>query len=375
MNNQIYRDTWAEINLQAIEHNVKAIKEQLPETTQVMAIVKADGYGHGSVAVAKRALKAGATQLGVALLEEAITLRKAGIDVPILVMGWVSAKHAPVAAAQNITLTAFQETWLEDVPKDLPEKLNIHLKWDTGMGRIGVRTIDSIKKLVKNIQSKDHLQLTGVFTHFATADGEDLAYFQHQRERFEKLLEKFSNIWPDDITVHIGNSAASIRFPKNMYQMIRFGVSLYGLYPSSHVKAEKTIDLKQAFSLHSRLSHVKKVKKDDSISYGQTYLATEDEWIGTLPIGYADGWTRKLQGFHVLVDGQRMPIVGRICMDQMMIKLDCEYPVGTKVTLIGKQKDAEISMDDVADYLETINYEIPCMLTSRVPRIYLNEQR
>src|SRR5690625_1039122 len=232
MNNQIYRDTWAEINLQAIEHNVKAIKEQLPETTQVMAIVKADGYGHGSVAVAKRALKAGATQLGVALLEEAITLRKAGIDVPILVMGWVSAKHAPVAAAQNITLTAFQETWLEDVPKDLPEKLNIHLKWDTGMGRIGVRTIDSIKKLVKNIQSKDHLQLTGVFTHFATADGEDLAYFQHQRERFEKLLEKFSNIWPDDITVHIGNSAASIRFPKNMYQMIRFGVSLYGLYPS-----------------------------------------------------------------------------------------------------------------------------------------------
>src|SRR5690625_1245322 len=261
MNEHIYRDTWAEIDLQAIEHNVKAIREKLPETTKVMAIVKADGYGHGSVAVAKRALKAGATQLGVALLEEAITLREAGIDVPILVMGWVSAKYAPIAAAQNITLTVFQEEWLENIPKELPQKLNIHLKWDTGMGRIGVRTIESIEKLVNKVQAEDELQLTGVFTHFATADGEDLNYFQHQRGQFQKLLNDFAEIWPNEIDVHIGNSAASIRFPKSMYQMIRFGVSMYGLYPSPYVKQEKLIELKQAFSLHSRLSHVKKARK------------------------------------------------------------------------------------------------------------------
>lgn len=369
MNKHIYRDTWAEINLQAIEHNVKAIKGKLPETTQVMAIVKADGYGHGSVSVAKQALKAGATQLGVALLEEAITLREAGIDVPILVMGWVSEKYAAIAASQNITLTVFQEEWLENIPKNLPHTLNIHLKWDTGMGRIGVRTMEAVEKLVKKVKSQNQLRLTGVFTHFATADGEDLDYFYHQRDQFQKMLADFSKIWPDGIDVHIGNSAASIRFPENMYQMIRFGVSMYGLYPSTYVRQEQSIELKQAFSLHSRLSHVKKTQKGDSISYGQTYIVEEDEWIGTLPIGYADGWTRKLQGFHVLVDGQRMPIVGRICMDQMMIKLDREYPVGTKVTLIGTQHDAEISMDDVADYLETINYEIPCMITSRVPRI------
>lgn len=373
MNEQLYRDTWAEVNLQAIEHNVKAIRAKLPGKTHIMAVVKANGYGHGSIAIARRALASGATHLAVALLEEAITLREAGIDAPILVMGWVSAEHAPIAAKHRITLTVFQEDWLKNVPRDLLQPLHVHMKWDTGMGRLGITSTDALRRFVGQIKQYDHIKLTGVFTHFATADGEDLSYYHEQRKRFQVLLDEFAKLWPEKVALHIGNSAASIRFPKNMYHYIRFGVAMYGLYPSLAVKAEQTIDLKRALTLHTRLSHVKYISKGDSISYGQTYVAKEDEWIGTLPIGYADGWRRKLQGFHVLVDGKRMPIVGRICMDQMMIKLDQQYPIGTKVTLIGKQRDEEISADDVAEYLETINYEIPCMLTSRIPRVYIDK--
>lgn len=371
MSEQIYRDTWAEVNLQAIEHNVQAIKAKLQAETEIMAVVKANGYGHGAVAVAKRALEAGATYLAVALLEEAVTLREAGITAPILVMGWVSAEHAPIAAKHNITLTMFQEQWLKNVPNHLSKPLKVHMKWDTGMGRLGIQSVDELKPLLDNIQRLKHIHLTGIFTHFATADDTDLSYFHKQQKRFQVMLDAFAQLWPKKVAIHTGNSAASIRFPKNMYHYIRFGVAMYGLYPSSAVKQENKIELKQSLTLHSRLSHVKRINKGNSISYGQTYFAKDDEWIGTLPIGYADGWARKLQGFHVLINGRRVPIVGRICMDQMMVKLDQQYPIGTKVTLIGTQQGETISADDVADYLETINYEIPCMLTSRIPRVYV----
>lgn len=370
MSDAIYRETWAEIDLHAIEHNVQAMREKLPETTEIIAVVKADGYGHGSVQVAKRALKAGATHLAVALLEEAITLREAGFDVPILVMGYVGPEHAEVAAKYNITLTMYQIDWLKNLPKNIETPLKVHMKWDTGMGRIGIRSIGKLQKVVEQIKKQDNVKLTGIFTHFATADGSDLTYFHEQRKRFHKLLDAFNELWESDVVIHMGNSAASIRFPDQMYQFIRFGIAMYGLYPSDAVAEERSIDLKPAFTLHSRLSHVKQVKKGDTISYGQTYASKDDEWIGTIPIGYADGWSRQLQGIDVLVDGKRMPIVGRICMDQTMIKLDQPYDIGTKVTLIGRQGDEMISADEVARYIETINYEIPCMMTSRIPRVY-----
>lgn len=367
---KIYRDTWAEINLGAIEHNVKEMKKKLPETSQIMAVVKANGYGHGAVPVAKKAITSGATCIAVALLEEAITLREAGIDVPILVLGWVSPDHAHVAAKYDITLTMFQDDWLMNLPENLPNRLKVHMKWDTGMGRIGIRTNKQLKRILHALNQNSHIQLTGVYTHFATADESDLTYFHEQLERFEAMLHDFRELWPQDIAIHIGNSAASIRFPKKMHHYIRFGVSMYGLYPSKVLREEREIHLKQAFSLHSRLSHVKKIRKGETVSYGRTYTADSDEWIGTIPIGYGDGWRRQLQGIDVLINGKRMPIAGRICMDQTMIKLDQQYAVGTKVTLIGKQHKQTIDMDEIADYIDTINYEIPCMITSRVPRIY-----
>ena len=374
MKHNIYRETWAEIDLDAIGYNLKQMKQKLPQHCNIIAVVKANGYGHGAVQIARKALQSGAVALAVALLEEALILREAGIVAPILVFGRISPEAAAVAAEQDITVSLYQSEWIQEVNhQTLPQDLKVHLVLDTGMARVGLRTEEELTELLDKLKQSSNIKLTGIFTHFATADEADLTYFRKQQSRLEQLLEVLHSQWPEPVAVHTGNSAASIRFPKEMQHYIRFGVSMYGLYPSKVVKAEQTISLKPAFSLHSKLIHTKQIDPGYSVSYGATFTAEEQEWIGTIPIGYGDGWIRKIQGLEVLVDGKRMPIVGRICMDMMMVRLDREYPVGTKVTLIGKQKDAVIEMDDLADHLDTINYEIPCMINGRVPRVYKGE--
>ncbi|MFS0675056.1 alanine racemase [Ornithinibacillus sp. 179-J 7C1 HS] len=369
---EMFRDTWAEINLQAIKYNIMQIKEKLPQDTKIIAVVKANAYGHGIIPIAKKAIESGASALAVALLEEAIILRNASITAPILVLGRVPAKHALVAAKHHITLTAFQVEWLEQIKElTLEQPVNIHLKLDTGMGRIGIRTEEELTLILQELGRAKDINLTGIFTHFATADESDLGYYHEQRKRMEELLQVFKKNWEKPVSIHVGNSAASIRFPESMHNSIRFGISMYGLYPSKVVREENPVSLKPAFSLHSKLIHVKKISSGESVSYGRTYTASGDEWIGTIPIGYGDGWNRKLQGMSVLVEGKRMPIVGRVCMDQTMIRLDKAYPVGTKVTLVGDQGDERIEMDELAEFLDTINYEIPCMINERVPRIYI----
>lgn len=369
-----YRDSWIEIRLDAIKENIKQLQKTLHEETGIYAVVKANAYGHGDIQVAQIALEAGAYGLAVSLLDEALLLREKGVDAPILVMGYIRPEDAPIAVQNNITVTAFQKEWLQSVKEqDYKGALSIHLKWDTGMGRIGIRTKEELRELLKECKGSK-IQLDGVFTHFATADEADVSYFHKQQERFDILMEEFQRHWKQEVKVHTGNSAASMRFPKKMHHVIRFGISMYGLYPSNDVKAIKPISLEPAFSLHSNLIHVKKLPAGESISYGATYTTTTEEWIGTVPLGYADGWFRKLQGMDVLVNGKRMPIVGRICMDQFMVRLDQPYPQGTQVTLIGKQEDQEITMDEVAEYLDTINYEIPCMISYRVPRIYVKDK-
>ncbi|ASN07087.1 alanine racemase [Virgibacillus necropolis] len=371
MSDIFYRPTWAEIDLDAVAYNIKQMKQKLSSSSNIFAVVKANGYGHGAVKVARAALEAGASALAVALLEEALELRHSGINAPILVLGWVAPDYAKIAAEHDITLTFFQKEWLQELQSHMfSKKLKLHMKWDTGMGRIGIRKDEELQSLVSALKSTEKVQLTGIYTHFATADDTNSAYFHEQQKRFQQLLEVFEKLWDAPIDIHIGNSAASIRFSSEMYDYIRFGIAMYGLYPSEDVRNEKSIDLKPSFSLYSRLIHVKNLPKNESISYGATYVTNGSEWIGTLPIGYADGWIRKLQGMDVLVDGKRMPIVGRICMDQTMICLDKEYPVGTKVTLIGKSGKDEIEMDEIANYIDTINYEIPCMISERIPRVY-----
>ena len=373
--NTLIRQTWAEINLDAIGHNIEQVKKRLRPGCEVVAVVKANGYGHGSVEVAKKALRSGASSLAVSLLEEALTLREANIDAPILVLGWVGPEYASIAAEQNITLTFSQKEWVQAVKKHtLPKKLNVHMKWDTGMGRTGIRTEKELKGIIEELNDNPSIYLTGVYTHFATADSIDPTYYKLQRERFEKLSNTFKTLWKEPVEFHMSNSAASIQYPDVEQPYIRLGISMYGLYPSKEVKETTEVNLKQAFSLHSQIVFVKKVPAGECISYGGTYRTESEEWIGTIPIGYGDGWIRKLTGMTVLIDGKRMPIVGRICMDMMMVRLDQEYEIGTKVTLIGKQGDDFIDMDEIADKLDTINYEIPCTITARVPRIYTESE-
>ncbi|GEL78769.1 alanine racemase [Tenuibacillus multivorans] len=366
-----HRDTWVEVDLDAIRHNVKTMNHHLKDK-EVMAVVKADAYGHGEIEVAEAALESGATRLAVAVLDEGLRLRQKFPDIPILVMGWTDPKYVALAAQHNITLTTFQSDWIKQASSYLnDEHLNVHLKVDTGMGRIGIRSVEEAYDVIKACKHTN-IFITGVFTHFATADEPGNHYYSQQIAAFKQWLIQVKRYLQENIVIHIGNTAAAMRFPDDMFDAVRFGIGMYGLYPSKFVSENVSLHLKQAFSLYSRLIHVKRINKGDAISYGKTYVADQDEWIGTIPIGYGDGWIRKLQNFQVLIHGKKLPIVGRICMDQCMIRLDHPYEIGTSVTLIGSDQTGVVSMDDVADYLETINYEIPCILGKRIPRYYIN---
>lgn len=368
-----YRDTWAEINLDAIYENAANMKKHLPPEITLFAVVKANAYGHGDVEVAKTAIQAGAGYLAVAFLDEALALRKKGITAPILVLGASRPEDAQIAAKETITLTVFQAGWLEAAQSFLEGTvLNIHVKCDSGMGRIGIRKQEEMNEIERFLQKTKCFVLEGIFTHFATADQLDTEYFSNQLARFEEMLT-----WLKEKPkyVHAANSAALLRFPNAVFNSVRMGISLYGLSPSMEMKGVLPFKLRPAFSLKTKLVHVKNISKGQSVSYGATYTAEEDTWIGTLPIGYADGWIRMLQGQEVLLEGEKSPLVGRICMDQCMVKLSRDFPVGTEVTLIGKNATECITVDDIAEKLKTINYEVTCMISSRVPRVYLQEGR
>lgn len=376
--NYFHRDTWVEIDLDAIEDNIKSFKRTLPKEVKIIAAVKANGYGHGAVQVAAYALKAGADCLGVAILDEALVLRRQGIKAPILVLGWVRPCDINLAAENKITLTIFQDEWLREAADYLHPHLNcvFHLKIDTGMGRVGIRSISEGKAVINCIKENSQFELEGVYTHFATADEKDLAYFQKQYDRFSEMLEWLKAEKVNVPFIHCGNSAATLRFPKKMFTMTRVGISMYGLIPSGEIEGEIPFELKEAFSFHSKIIHVKEIYPNEGISYGVTYKAKQKEWIATIPVGYGDGWIRKnSQNGFVLVEGERVPIVGRVCMDQMMVRLNKKVAVGTQATLIGEQMGEKIPVDEVAKRLETINYEITCLISPRVPRVFIKNKQ
>jgi alanine racemase len=368
-----YRDTWVEVRLDHIYDNVKAMRHYLQSDKEIMAVVKANAYGHGDVQVAQAAIKAGASYLAVAFLDEAISLREKGISHPILVMGAVRATDVVIAAEKKITLTVFQKEWLNEVltKHDLSQKLTLHVKIDTGMNRLGLKDLGELKEIIQIIQQYGkNFELEGLYTHFATADELDTSYFYFQYERLEKALNYLEELNVHVPIIHCGNSATGLRFPDKVFNMVRMGIAMYGLSPSNEIKDQLPFPLREAFSLHSKIVHVKKIQPGEKISYGATYSSDREEWIGTIPVGYADGWIRKLNTRSVIVDGERVPIVGRVCMDQFMVRLPNRVDIGTKVTLIGEQASQLISVDEIASELGTINYEIPCMISYRVPRIY-----
>lgn len=366
-----HRDSWVEVDLDCIYNNVQSMKNFLPDGVNIIAVVKANAYGHGDAQVAKTALEAGATYLAVAFLDEALSLRKQGIKAPILVLGASRVKDINIALQENITLTVYRKDWLVEAIQQLNGKnpLKIHLKLDTGMGRLGFTSMREVDEVLQLVDGTTSFELEGVYTHFATADELDTTYFEQQYTTLTDMID-FIKEKTSIRMFHCGNSATALRFPEKVFNAVRFGIAMYGLTPSNEMIHLLPFELHEAFSLQSKLVHVKKLTVGQSVSYGATYTAEEEEWIGTVPIGYADGWLRKLHGAHVLVDGKRVPIVGRICMDQLMIRLPYELPVGTRVTLIGAQKEEKISSNDIARLLDTINYEIPCMISYRVPRIF-----
>lgn len=362
------------INQQAIFENVKNARQHTDEGTDLFVVLKANGYGHGAIQVARIAEKAGATGFCVALLDEALELRNAGFNEPILVLGITDPEFAAIARDRNISLTVSSTEWLKSAAitlKQVPSEtlLNVHLALDTGMGRLGFQYADELKAAIQVLTDlHDVMNFEGIFTHFATADSPDDDYFDYQYDNFNKLMAVVAK---RPKYVHVANSATSLWHKACDGNMIRFGIATYGLNPSGTDITQLPYKIHPALSLQAGLIYVKLVKKGRSIGYGATYTAQDDEWIGTVPVGYADGVPRKLQGFSVLVDGQWCPIVGRVCMDQFMIRLPKSYEYGTPVTIIGHSGDKQITADDVAKYLGTISYEVICGFSDRLKRKYV----
>ncbi|GKU76168.1 alanine racemase [Paenibacillus sp. L3-i20] len=378
-----YRHTWAEISIDALQHNLKAMRDALPEQCLLMASVKANAYGHGAVEIAEAAERFGVDYLGVAFLDEALQLRKAGIKMPILVLGFVPLEALELARDNEITISLFREDIRQAIEtlgiSGDGHKLKVHIKIDSGMGRLGVLGHEEAIAFIEKCLSTSQLEVEGLFTHYAKADELDKSYTKLQFDRFNDITESVKERGWSIPIIHAANSAAGIDTPHWAGSMVRLGIGMYGLYPSEEVN-RTLISLKPVLSLKTKISWVKSVPQGWGISYGTRYIAEKEERIGTLPIGYADGFSRMLSGkAHGLVRGVKTPILGTICMDQCMIALDSveqahgnlSIDAGEEVVLIGSQGDAFISVEEVADQLGTINYEVICMLAARIPRLYV----
>jgi len=369
------RPVWAEINLDNVKYNIKEIKNIVKKDTIVCAVIKADGYGHGAVEIAKVLLENGADRIAVATLGEAVQLRRGGYTVPIMVLGYTPEDQGQVVIDNNIIQTVYtysQALAFSNFAKQANKDITVHLKIDTGMSRLGFQPNDQAINDIKEIFKLSNLIIEGVFTHFAAADDKDKEYTYKQFNTFMdfvNVLEKEECVIP---IKHVSNSAAIIDLPEMNLDMVRPGIILYGLYPSDDVNKDK-IKLKQVMELKAKISHVKVLPKESGISYGLKYTTTHDEKIITVPIGYADGYTRMLSGkTEIIVNGKIIPLVGRICMDQCMANATgLDVKAGDEVTLYSNNRESGISIDDIANKLGTINYEVVCMLGKRVPRMYL----
>lgn len=372
------RPVWAEVDLKAIENNIKEIK-RVAKDKEIIAVVKADAYGHGALDVVPVLLKNGADRLAVAVITEAIELREAGINVPILILGYTPISFADDIINYDIEQTVFDLNYAKELSKAalrLGKKAKIHISLDTGMGRIGFIPNEESINAIEEISKLDGIEITGMFTHFSTADEADKNY---TREQFEKYKWTVDQLEKRDINVgikHVANSATIIDLEEYYYDAIRPGIILYGYYPSNEVNKEK-IKIKPALTLKSHVIHLKEVKEGTYISYGRKYVTKGIEKIATLPIGYADGYTRLLSGkVKVIINNKLVPVVGKICMDQCMInvsELD-SVKVGDEVILLGETENCKYNADDIAKEIDTISYEILCMIGKRVPRVYkINE--
>lgn len=370
-----FRPTYAEINLANISYNVHQFRRHVNPSARLMAVVKADGYGHGAVEVARAALAAGADWLSVALVEEGIRLRQAGLAAPILILGVVPRESYSALFQYRLTPGVVNRQTLEGLEQEAirqRKRIGVHAKIDTGMGRLGGVGEEGLV-LARRIIRSSWLDLQGVYTHFAAADTADKGFTYSQLDKFNSLVETIKEE-KQEIIAHCANSAAAIQVPEAHMDMVRIGISLYGYYPSPDVP--HLVRLRPAMTFITQVAHIKEVPKGTPISYGCTFVTSRPSRIATLPVGYADGYWRLLSGKgQVLVQGQKAPLVGRVCMDYSMADItDIDgVEIGEQVVLYGCQGEQEISVDEVAQLVGTINYEITCAVSARVPRIYKYE--
>lgn len=375
--NKMIRPVWAEIDLDAIKYNIDSIKRRV-DTKELIAVVKADAYGHGALDVSKTLVENGATKLAVAVITEAMELRHGNINTPIMILGYTPLEFAADLINYDIEQTIFDLEYakkLSEIALNLGKKAKVHVALDTGMGRIGFLINDNSLNEILKISSLKGLEVVGIFTHFATADESDKNYSNKQYKKFtdfnEKLISKGVNI----PLKHVSNSGAIIDMPNTYLDGVRAGIVLYGYYPSEDV-LKQNLDLKKAITIKTQVAHVKILDKNEYVSYGRKFKTERKSIIATLPIGYADGYSRALTGkAKVIINGKFAPVVGTICMDQCMIDVTDigDVHVGDEVIVLGKDKDLKFDADDMAKAMGTINYEVLCMIKQRIPRVYIED--
>jgi alanine racemase len=367
----------ARVNLAAIERNVARLRRELSGGTQLCAVVKGNGYGHGAAPAARAAIAGGATVLAVATADEAAELRAEGITAPVLVLGAISPDELPVALAARAEVVAWSEPFVAALTAAAAahrlsvSPIRVHVKLDSGMGRLGTRILDDAYGVATRVlEAAPELTLAGAMTHFATSDG-DLEFVRTQLRAFAPFVTAMRELGGSDIVVHAANSAATLRCPESHFDMVRCGIAIYGCDPMNDDPGP--LELEPALELSSYIAAVKRAGVGDSAGYGRTFIADRETWLATLPIGYADGIRRGLSNnCDVLIGGRRYPLVGTVSMDNITVDLGAEPAVQTLevATIIGRDGGERQSAEDVARRLSTINYEVVCAISGRVPREY-----
>ncbi len=368
------RPVWAEVDLDAVRANVRSLRAYVAPTS-VMAVVKADAYGHGAVECARAAVEAGAAMLGVALVQEGVELREAGVDAPIMVLSEPAPWAADTVVEHRLVPTVYTTGGIEALAKAViaagADRLPVHLKVDTGMHRVGCAPAQA-GALADTVAAHDELVLDGALTHLAVADEPGNAYSDHQLAAFDEVLVRLRSRTPQPRVVHAANSAGALLLPGARYDMVRCGIAVYGVPPAA--TAAGVVALRPALAVKARVSYVQRLGAGEAVSYGLRYRLARDAWVATVPIGYADGIPRNfdVQGGEVLVAGRRRPIAGAVTMDQLMVDLgDTPAQPGDEVVLLGRQGAEEITAHEIAARRGTIAYEVVCGIGPRVPRRYL----
>lgn len=373
---KVYRPSWVEVNLENLKHNCRTVKQLVGENVKIAAVVKANGYGHGAVQVSKACLEAGADFLTVAVLSEAVELREAGFTCPILIMGWTPIEGYAMAIEQELRLTIYNQQEAEKLNRiaiALGKRAKVHLKLDTGMSRLGFQADEAGLAIAEAVLSMEGIEVEGLFSHLSKGDEYDKTFAQGQVQKFKSFMDELEARTGRKIPIcHLGASACIIDIPEGHFDMVRPGIMLYGYQPSNQM--HYIPHLKPALTWKARVAHIKTLPAGRLIGYNGTFELYRDTLVATIPVGYADGYNRMLSNNgYVICRGKKLPIIGKVCMDQFMVDAS-ELPdmqPGDEVILLGTADGVSITVSEMAQHWGTIEHEVTCSIASRVPRVYI----